>query len=174
MSVKNVLFYFGGGAFRDRFLWDGFTMSVPRQSSPDATRQFAVSTNVGTGGLEDVRAEDESLDLIQLWDNTTDPSIGLFERTGAGLDAIDPIVLWNGGSGSDYTYVVTEVLTGAATATTNALSSGSHSGTDMTGGSAPRLVCSPFGAAASWGLTIASTHNPTGKTRTGVLNFEFS
>lgn len=174
-SLSSLAMYFGAGKFRDRFLWDGtvFSDSVVTGPLGDENRWFAMSFNVGKGGLEEVKSEDRYLDLMTLWDYNTNPEIKVFERISDGKDAIDPIVLWKGGVGSDYSYVVNETLTGAAQPANNALSAGTHPGTDITDASSPRLSCTPYGAAASWELEIISTHIPSGRTRTGVLRFEF-
>lgn len=162
MSRKSLLYYYASGAFRDRFLWDGFTMSVPAQPSSPLTFRFWCNIS-----LSFIAAEYQNTAEIQRWDNTTDPSIRLF------TPATDSIIGWNGGTESDYTYTVSETRTGASDPATGYFSDGAHVGTDV-GSASCQLNCSTLGSPARWELTIASTHTPSGKTRTGVLIFEFS
>lgn len=160
---RSILMYFGASnKFRDRFLWDGFTMSVPTQASAPRTSRFWCNAN-----LSYIAAENENTVEIQRWDNTTNPELQLF------TPASDSIIGWNGGTESDYTYTVSETRTGSSDPATGYFSDGAHAGADV-GSASCQLNCSTLGSPARWELTIASTHTPSGKTRTGVLIFEFS
>lgn len=171
MSLSTRLFRFAFTKDDSVYAWDGATFSIPADpSSPDKTRRFRVTPESTGGGLDQIRAFDESLAVLQTWDETTDPEIGIF-----GNPPIIPIILFNGGAESDYSYTVTYTLTGdAIDAASGFLTPGSHSGTDFDATNFSDLEVTTLGNPARWEILFTVTHTPSGDEKTGTIIIEFS